>query len=325
VNTAIGCRDLEVHAGRRRLLRVDELDVPGGTCMAVLGPNGAGKSTLLRAIGRLTPHRVTGEVLLNGVPAVSTEVRMATAAVLQRPILRRGNVADNVASGLRFRGHRRRDAHERSLPWLAALGIADLGDRDVRTLSGGEVQRVCIARALATEPRVLLLDEPFGGLDAATRADLIADLRAALAGRGMAVVLVTHDVEEARALATSTALLIGGEIRALGPTATMLDTPVDLDTARLLGFVNHLPPALTGQNGDWVAKPEHCRVAVDARTHSPFSVRGTVRRVIPLGPVTRIDVAVSTSQVTCLHPAESRAEPGDDVTVHIDRACRISG
>jgi ABC-type sulfate/molybdate transport systems ATPase subunit len=219
------------------------------------------------------------------------------------------------------------EAARRSHPWLEAFGIETLAGRDVRTLSGGEAQRACIARALATDPRVLLLDEPFGGLDAPTRADLIADLRAALAGRSIAVVLVTHDVEEARALAGVTALLIQGERRLLGPTAEVLDSPVDLDTARLLGFVNALPPSLTGGDTIWVAKPEHCRAMPPATSpgSAVASVAGTVRRHIPLGAVTRIDVEVATGLLTCLHPIQENAdvEIGQSVIVQVGASRRL--
>jgi ABC-type sulfate/molybdate transport systems ATPase subunit len=309
------------------LLDVGDLDVGAGTCLAVLGPNGAGKSTLLRTLGLLTSHRVSGQVLLDGVPATPVRMRADAAAVLQRAILRRGTVASNVASGLRFRGVPRQEAERRAQPWLDALGIAGLADRDVGTLSGGEAQRACIARALATDPRVLLLDEPFGGLDAPTRADLIADLRAVLAGRPIAVVLVTHDVEEARALAADTALLIRGELRQLGPTTEILDAPADLDTARLLGFVNALPPELTGEDSRWVAKPEHCRVRAPGQPPVPatMSVAGTVRRHIALGPVTRIDVAVGDGLVTCLHPVQDAVEVeiGQSAVVDITTARRL--
>ena len=147
-------------------------------------------------------------------------------------------------------------------PWLDALGIAHLADRHARTLSGGEVQRVAIARALAVRSRVLLLDEPFAGLDATTRADLIADLRTALDHSTAAVLLVTHDRDEAAALAHRTALLLQGRIRQLGTTADVLDSPADLECARLLGYTTHLPPELTGHDVLLVARPERCRLVV---------------------------------------------------------------
>lgn len=301
----IGCRDLRVHAGDRELLHVHDLHVPSGTTLAVLGANGSGKSTLLRALGLLSPHRVTGEVLLGGVPATPAGARAAVSAVLQRPILRRGTVAANAASGLRFRGLSRRAATARAEPWLEALGVAQLADRDVRTLSGGEAQRVSIARALALEPRVLLLDEPFTGLDAATRADLAADLRAALDGRPTATVLVTHDRHEAVAMADHLAVLVAGDLRRHGPTTDVLDNPREPTVARLLGYTNVV--------GDRVARPEHTRLDLHG------DVTGTLRRIVPLGPVTRIDVSTVHGPLACLHPTDDGAPElpaiGSPVTV----------
>ena len=302
---SIGCRRGRAGPGSRLLVEVDALHVPAGSGLAVLGANGAGKSTLLRALGLLSPHRVTGEVLLDGAPATRARIRVAAAAVLQRPVLRRGTVLANATSGLRFLGTPRRQARERAMPWLDALGVAHLAGRDVRGLSGGEAQRVSVARALAVDPRVLLLDEPFTGLDATTRADLVADLRAALDGRPTATVLVTHDRHEASALTRDVVVLADGLVRRHGPLADVLDDPGDPDTARLLGWTNVV--------GDRVARPEQTRPARDGED----GVRGTLRRVVALGPVTRIDVDGPDGPLTCLFPGDppELPEPGGALKV----------
>ncbi|TYB64335.1 ABC transporter ATP-binding protein [Nonomuraea sp. PA05] len=334
-SAGIGCRDLRVRSGGRsaqggggrELVSVPELHVPAGRTLAVLGPNGAGKSTLLRALGLLSQHRVSGQVLLDGRPATPSLMRGALAAVLQRPILRRGTVAANVISGLRFRGVSRREARERAWPWIEALGLAPLAGRDARSLSIGEAQRVSITRALAAAPRVLLLDEPFSGLDSTTRADLLADLRAALAGQPTATILVTHDRQEALALAEDTALLIGGRIRQHGPTAEVLDQPSDADTARLLGYTNLLPPALTGQPHTLAARPEHTRLVLGpagGATPGEVVAAGTLRRTVALGIATRVDVDTCSGPLTCLQPGDVLAADlppvGSDVHVRILRA-----
>jgi ABC-type sulfate/molybdate transport systems ATPase subunit len=320
VSSRIGCRDLRVRAHGRELLHVPALDVAAGEVLAVLGPNGAGKSTLLRALGHLVIrsgglHR-GGDVLLDGRPAGARELRAAVAAVLQRPILRRGTVAANAAAGLRLRGVGRAEARRRSAPWLDALGVGHLAGRSARTLSGGEAQRVAIARALAVTPRVLLLDEPFAGLDATTRADLLADLHTVLAGLDTATVLVTHDRHEAVALAGHTALLVAGRIRQLGPTGHVLDQPVDADCARLVGFTNVLPPAVTGRPELYVARPEHCTVGEGTGLRVP----GTVRRVIPLGGTTRVDVDTAAGTLTCVAADTAGLEPGRAATVAVAEA-----
>jgi ABC-type sulfate/molybdate transport systems ATPase subunit len=165
-------------------------------------------------------------------------------------------------------------------------------------------------------PRVLLLDEPFAGLDATTRADLLADLHTVLAGLDTATVLVTHDRHEALALAGQTALLVGGRIRQLGPTGHVLDQPVDADCARLVGFTNVLPPAVTGRPELLAARPEHCTVGERAGLRVP----GTVRRVIPLGGPTRVDVDTAAGTLTCRTPEADGLEPGRTVTVAVAEA-----
>lgn len=326
---SIGCRSLRVADRGRQLLAVDVLEIADGETVAVLGPNGAGKSTLLRALAHLEPA-MGGEVLLDGKPASPARLRAAVAAVLQRPVLQRASVLDNAAAGLRLRGVRRARARRLARPWLDALGIAHLADRHARTLSGGEVQRVAIARALAVGSRVLLLDEPFTGLDATTRADLIADLRAALDRSRAAVLLVTHDRDEAAALAHRTALLLGGRIRQLGTTADVLDSPADLDCARLLGYTTRLPPELTGHDVLLVARPERCRLlpprdataVVDPVAPRPIGpavvVPGTLRRVVPLGGTTRVDVDTAAGPVAVLTTTEVTTAPGDPVHVAVD-------
>jgi ABC-type sulfate/molybdate transport systems ATPase subunit len=316
---SISCRGLRVAARGRPLLEVDLLEIADGETVAVLGQNGAGKSTLLRALARLEPAATCDEMLLDGGPVTSAQLRAAVAAVLQRPVLQRASVLDNAAAGLRLRGMRRARARRLARPWLDALGIAHLAARHARTLSGGEAQRVAIARALAVGSRVLLLDEPFAGLDATTRADLIADLRTAL-DHSTAVLLVTHDRDEAAALAQRTALLVRGRIRQLGTTARVLDAPVDLDCADLLGYTTHLPPGLTGHDVLLVARPERCRLlpAGAAPGATAVAVPGTLRRVVPLGGTTRVDVDTAAGSVAVLTTAEVATAPGDPVCVVVD-------
>jgi ABC-type sulfate/molybdate transport systems ATPase subunit len=317
---SISCRGLRVAVRERQLLAVDFLEVADGETVAVLGPNGAGKSTLLRAFARLEPAATCEEVLLDGDPVPSMQLRAAVAAVLQRPVLQRVSVLDNAAAGLRLRGVRRARARRLARPWLDALGIAHLADRHARTLSGGEAQRVAIARALAVRSRVLLLDEPFTGLDATTRTDLIADLRTALDHSTAAVLLVTHDRDEAAALAHRTALLIRGRIRQLGTTADVLDSPADLECARLLGYTTHFPPELTGHDVLLVARPERCRLVPRGVTPAgpAVVVPGTLRRVVPLGGTTRVDVDTAAGPIAVLTTTEVTPAPGDHVCVTVD-------
>jgi len=317
---SISCRGLLVVDRGRQRLAVDSLEVADGETLAVLGPNGAGKSTLLRALVHLEPAATCDEVLLDGRPAARPQLRTAVAAVLQRPVLQRSSVLDNAAAGLRLRGVRRARARQLARPWLDALKIAHLADRPARTLSGGEAQRVAVARALAVRSEVLLLDEPFTGLDATTRADLVADLRAVLDHSRAAVLLVTHDRDEAAALAHRTALLLRGRIRQLGATADVLDAPTDLECAHLLGYTTRLPPALTGRDVLLVARPERCRLLPPGAdpAHPEVVVPGTLRRAVPLGGTTRVDVDTAAGPVAVVTTTEVTAAPGDALCVAVD-------
>jgi ABC-type Fe3+/spermidine/putrescine transport system ATPase subunit len=178
---------------------------------------------------------------------------------------------------------------------------------------------VAIARALAVAPRVLLLDEPFTGLDATTRTDLLADLRAALDQQHAAVLLVTHDREEARALAHRTALLVNGKIRQIGTTAEVLDAPADPDCATLLGFTTQLPSALTGHHATLVARPERCSPLADSTPPPPDTlvVDGVLRRVVPLGGAIRIDVDTATGPISGITTAVVTVTPGNAIRLAI--------
>jgi ABC-type sulfate/molybdate transport systems ATPase subunit len=289
-------RDVAVVAGGRTILGLDHLALAPGETLCVLGANGAGKSTLLRVAGGLrTPAR--GELRLDGVPATAPQIRAVTAAVLQRPLLRRGATArTNVETGLRFARVPREERRRRTDEWLVRLDLAGLATRRASALSGGEAQRVSIARALVLAPRILLLDEPFSALDAPTRAELLADLRDVLACIGATSLLVTHDRHEASAIADRVAILHAGELRQLGPTASVLEHPADADCARLLGFENLLEPRLASR---LLGEPASDRVALRARDVAvvPRGDMGVVERVLPFGERTRIATRVDGVRV----------------------------
>ena len=239
-------RDIAVERGGRTILDIPRLEILAGESVAALGPNGAGKSTLLRTCGALLrPTR--GQVYLDGLPAVDATYRRSIAAVLQRPLLRRGTVLDNAASGLRFHGVPRARAREEAARWLDRLGVAHLANRQARTLSGGEGQRVSITRALATAPRLLLLDEPFAALDEPSRGSLVADVRQLIDEQRIATLLVTHDRREAAALVGRVLVLDQGRLLADGPTAQILN---DADLAAHIGGNGVLDEALAASLHD---------------------------------------------------------------------------
>jgi len=215
------------------------LDAADGETVAVLGPNGAGKSTLLSvAAGLLQPD--SGRVVLDGVeltgPGVWVPPHARRIALLaQDPLLfPHLSALENVAFGPRSRGTQRRTAREQARTWLEDVGVADLADRRPGQLSGGQAQRVAVARALAADPRVLLLDEPMAALDVAVRPALRQSLRRVLADR--TVVLVTHDVLDALLLADRVVVVDGGRVVEAGPTTDVLTRPRSPFAARIAGL-----------------------------------------------------------------------------------------
>lgn len=207
-----------------------------GETVALLGPNGAGKTTVLRAVAGL-PAPAVARVRLDGrnlSPAAPHErsVGYVPQAGALFPHL---SAVANVAYGLRARGVRRRAAESAARAWLERLGIAALAHRRPAELSGGQGGRVALARALATEPRILLLDEPLAALDAASRVDVRHDLRSHLRGYGGVCLVVTHDPVDAMALGDRMLVLESGAVVQDGTPAAVVRQPRSAWVARMLG------------------------------------------------------------------------------------------
>jgi molybdopterin-binding protein len=220
------------------LATADELRLEGGRVHVLLGANGAGKSTLLRALNGL--EAAEGELRFGGRPVVTAADRLAlrrrTAAVFQKAYLLDATVQGNVESGLRLRGVGRAAARRRAGEALELLGIAGLRDRRPAHLSGGEAQRVSIARALAVDPEVLFFDEPLSSLDPPTRASLVRDLSSIFDRVRMAVVWVTHDRDEALAVADVVSFLEGGRVVQSGRATEVFARPATTSFAAFLGL-----------------------------------------------------------------------------------------
>jgi len=230
-------RDLLVCRETRPVVEVDHLAVDQGNVLAVVGPNGAGKTSLLLAVAHLIkPER--GYILFNGeeIPAKKElNYRRRIALVLQEPLLVSQTVHKNAALGLHFRGFPKEEIARRVDHWLERLGIAHLRDRRADKLSGGEAQRVSLARAFVLEPELLLLDEPFTALDAPTRIRLLDDLKAVLAETKMTTIFITHDLQEALKLATRMTVILDGRIEQSGVPQDVFDRPVNDRVAGFLG------------------------------------------------------------------------------------------
>jgi tungstate transport system ATP-binding protein len=307
---------VRVDAGGARILDIGRLDVPAGRTTAVLGPNGAGKSTLVRVAGGLR-REDAGRVLLDGRPAAPEERRAVAAAVLQRPLLGRGSARRNAELGMRFARVGREEAHRRSRVWLERLGVAHVADRAARSLSGGEAQRISLARALVLEPRLLVLDEPFAPLDAATRGTLLGELRELLADARTTTLLVTHDPGEAAALASDIAVLRGGVVRQQGPAAAVFARPADPVTARLLGYDNVAEPADAARLGVETRTRIAFRAADLVVTADPERGRARVVRSMPVAGASRVAVDLDGTSVVGTCPQLGGLAPGSRATVRL--------
>jgi tungstate transport system ATP-binding protein len=215
----------------RAVVDLERLEVHAGEVLALVGPSGAGKSTLLRLLNFLEPP-TAGTIVYRGRSfgdqRVPISVRREITTVFQRPALLRGSVRRNVAYGLGLRG--RRD-DRRVEQMLAQVGLDGLANAKAQRLSGGEMQRVALARALVIQPTVLLLDEPTANLDPANVASIEDIVRRQNREAGTTVVLVTHNVFQARRLATRVGLMLSGRLVEIQPTPQFFDSPADPRTA----------------------------------------------------------------------------------------------
>jgi len=217
----------------RRVVHVDHLDIRRGEVFALVGPSGAGKSTLLRLLNFLEPptrgriHFLEAEFSASRPMPLRLQRRVTT--VFQRPILLNRNVWANVNYGLQLRGLRNADGQVEVA--LDQVGLRALARQQARTLSGGEAQRVALARAMVLQPDVLLLDEPTANLDP-YNVGLIEDIvRTLNRERGTTIVLVTHNVFQARRLAERVALLLEGQVVEIAAVDAFFASPYDPRTA----------------------------------------------------------------------------------------------
>jgi ABC-type sulfate/molybdate transport systems ATPase subunit len=225
--------------GGREVLRVDRLQVAAGERLGLLGLNGAGKTTLLRLLAGID-EPTAGKIRVDGVAMSRGDatLRRRLAYAPQRPMLLSTTVRRNVELPLRYRRAPRATRRAVAADALGRLGVEHLADRPAHALSGGEAQRVSLARALACAPDALLLDEPAAGLDTPTRAAFFSDVARALGDRTTTVVLVSHRPEEVLGLTDRVAVLVGGDLRQAAPGAELASKPADAAVARLVGYEN---------------------------------------------------------------------------------------
>jgi tungstate transport system ATP-binding protein len=338
-------QDLLVQRGRRAVLEIEHLAIEENEVLAVIGPNGAGKSTLLLALSRLVkPER--GQLSFRGQSISSwgdLAYRRRIGLVLQDPLLMDTSIFNNVAAGLRFRGLPRPLVTERVNTWLERLGIANLARRRAHSLSGGEAQRASLARALALDPDVLLLDEPFSALDAPTRASLLEDFQALIKSTAITTVFVTHDLDEALLLGSRVAVLLDGGLAQIGSPTEVFNAPLDAEVAHFVGVETVIPGKVTESTDGLVTieagnfyleavsevlpghavylclRPEDITLWLDGEV--PISsarnrLNGRVVKVTPQGPLVRVVLDCGfllVALVTRSSAAEMRLGPGREV------------
>jgi putative spermidine/putrescine transport system ATP-binding protein len=237
--TGLEVLEAQVRFGRLPGLEGLSLQVARGERVALVGPSGGGKTSLLRAIAGLDAL-AGGRIVVGGhdVTAAAPEARRVVYLHQAPSLFPHLSVLDNVAFPLEVRGTDRVAARRRAHVLLEGVGLAPLAARRGASLSGGQRHRAALARALAAEPEVLLLDEPFAALDPALRAEVRDTVVALLDARGPAVVLVTHDIDEASGFAHRLAVLLDRRLVQVAPPTDLLRAPASVDVARFLGIPN---------------------------------------------------------------------------------------
>jgi sulfate transport system ATP-binding protein len=263
------------------------LQVKEGSLTALLGPSGSGKSTLLRIIAGLEACD-QGTILIDGVDVTASRPQdRGIGFVFQHyaPFAHM-SVRENVAFGLRIRKRPKPEITARVDELLELVGLTAWGAQRPAQLSGGQRQRMALARALAVQPRVLLLDEPFGALDANVRSELRQWLRRLHDEQGVTTVLVTHDQEEAMEVADTLAVLNQGKVEQVGSPTEVYDRP---STDFVMGFIGPV-----SRLGGQMVRPHDVTVSLEPRSGS---IEAMVRRVIHLGFEVRVELELSGGEI----------------------------
>jgi sulfate/thiosulfate transport system ATP-binding protein len=274
------------------------LEVKGGSLTALLGPSGSGKSTLLRIIAGLDAPD-TGEVRISGEDATALKPQKRNVGfVFQHyAAFKHMTVRDNIAFGLKVRKRPRAEIRERVDELLRLVQLEAFGKRYPAQLSGGQRQRMALARALAPEPQVLLLDEPFGALDARVRAELREWLRRLHEEVHVTTIFVTHDQAEAMDVASEIAVMNHARIEQVGTPTELYDQPATEFVMSFVGEVNRLGSA-------WV-RPHELEVAQEPTADA---VEALIERITPYGFDARVELVLADGETVTAQMTRERLE-----------------
>lgn len=332
---AVELNDLTREYGSVKALDGLTLRIEPGELVALLGPSGCGKTTALRILAGLD-QATSGTVCVggrdvSGVPANKRDMGVVFQAYSLFPHL---TVLENVAFGLKMRRTSKRERLSRAAEMLDLVGLSAHADKYASELSGGQQQRVALARALAIQPRVLLLDEPLSALDAQVRSQLRDEIRRVQSDVGTTTLFVTHDQEEALAVADRVGVMSHGRLEQLAAPADLYANPATPFVAEFVGLNNKVPatvssgraqllgtsvPTLAGSvaSGPGLAmvRPESVTVTADPAGTS------TISSVAFLGAISRVYAATPDGTVISAQMASSAARvfaPGDVVTIGVN-------
>ncbi|WP_414563579.1 MULTISPECIES: sulfate/molybdate ABC transporter ATP-binding protein [unclassified Anabaena] len=293
---------------------VDEvnLEIKSGSLVALLGPSGSGKSTLLRLISGLEMPD-SGKILLTGKDATyqSVQERNIGFVFQHYALFKHLNVRQNIAFGLEIRKAPKKKIKGKVDQLLELVQLSGLGDRYPSQLSGGQRQRIALARALAVEPNVLLLDEPFGALDAKVRKDLRAWLRRLHDEVHVTTVFVTHDQEEAMEVSDQVVVMNKGRVEQMGTPAEIYDNPASAFVMSFIGPVNVLPntsrifqgSGFDSPNPQIFLRPQDVLIERQANGTTTPAI---VSRLIHLGWEVQVELTLDDGQVVAAHLTRDR-------------------
>ena len=314
MTAAVSIQTVSQRYGQTKALDRVSLDIEAGEFVVLLGPSGCGKTTLLNIIGGFA-EPTDGRVLIGGrdMNGVAPKDRPTTTVFQDYALFPHMSLRDNVAFGLRMRGIDRAKRSGRADEMLALVGLEGRGDRRPHELSGGQRQRVALARALAVEPDVLLLDEPLGALDLKLRRQMQDELKTIQAKVGTTFVHVTHDQEEAMAIADRIVVMNGGRIEDLGPPREVYLHPKTLFTAGFMGEINRIP--VTGGHAPFGPVP----VADGTLLIRPEAIGPT--GTLHIGPCKVLDAAFFGTHVRA--HVSPLAAPDLRLLVHLPHSQRV--